>query len=69
MPDVSALGVAYLAGLQVGIFKSIDDLKKLNIERTAINPKNNKRMNDFYKGWKEAINSGKSRAEILVNNF
>ena len=69
MPDVSALGAAYLAGLQVGIFKNLDDLKKLNIGRTVIDPKNNKRMNDFYNGWKDAINSGKARAEVLVNNF
>ena len=69
MPDVSALGAAYLAGLQVDVFKSIDDLKQLNIERTVINPKHNKRMSDFYTGWKNAIHSGKTRAEILVNNF
>jgi len=69
MPDVSALGAAYLAGLQVDIFKSIDDLKKLNIERTAINPNDNKRMNGFYKGWKDAINSGKAREKVSANNL
>ena len=53
----------------VGIFKNMDDLKKLNIGRTVIDPKDNKRMNDFYNGWKDAINSGKARAEVLVNNF
>jgi glycerol kinase len=69
MSDISALGAAYLAGLQVGIFKSIDDLKKLNIERTVINPGNDKRMKDFYKGWKEAIEPGTTGAEVLVSNF
>jgi glycerol kinase len=69
MPDVSALGAAYLAGLQTGIFKTMDDLKKLNIERTVIDPGNNKRINDFYKGWKNAINSGKTGTEVLVKNF
>jgi glycerol kinase len=67
MPDVSALGAAYLAGLQTGIFKTIDGLKKL--ERTVIDPRNNKRINDFYKGWKNAINSGKTGTEVLVKNF
>ena len=69
MPDVSALGAAYLAGLQTSIFKTIDDLKKLNIERTVIDPRNNKKMKDFYKGWKNAISAGKTGAEVLVNNF
>jgi glycerol kinase len=69
LPDVSALGAAYLAGLQTGIFKTMDDLKKLNIERTVIDPGNNKRMNDFYKGWKNAISSGKTGTEVLVKNF
>jgi glycerol kinase len=69
MPDVSALGAAYLAGLQTGIFKTIGDLKKLNIERIITDPSVNKRMKDFYKGWKNAINSGKTETEVLVKIF
>jgi hypothetical protein len=44
-------------------------LKKLNIERTVINPGNDKRMKDFYKGWKEAIEPGTTGAEVLEGNF
>ena len=30
MPDISALGAAYLAGLKAGVFENIEALKKLN---------------------------------------
>ena len=36
MPDVSALGAAYLAGLQAGVYESIENLKKLNTDKKAI---------------------------------
>ena len=34
MSDVSALGAAYLAGLQTGIYKDLDTLKNLNAHKT-----------------------------------
>lgn len=33
MPDVSALGAAFLARLQAGVYESIETLKKLNTEK------------------------------------
>jgi len=35
--DVSALGMAYMAGLQQGVFKDVEHLAKLNIDKTAFN--------------------------------
>jgi glycerol kinase len=55
--DVSALGAAYLAGLKSGIFESIEQLKKLNIEKTEIiSPnKHNNIVERGYKGWLKII--------------
>ena len=59
MPDVSALGAAYLAGLKVGIYESIDRLKQLNQHKTLYQPKNGlTHINEYYAGWKKAIKSG-----------
>ena len=38
MQDVSALGAAYMAGLHQGIFKDIDHLAQLHIDRTSFVP-------------------------------
>ena len=38
MEEVSALGAAYLAGLQAGIFKDLADLKKLGQSRKVVPP-------------------------------
>lgn len=38
MPDVSALGAAYLAGLNAGVYANIDTLKKLNAARKTFQP-------------------------------
>lgn len=54
--DVSALGAAYLAGLQCGIFKGLDHLKQLTGEPFSFAPTaQNQRILDWYKGWKEAV--------------
>jgi len=55
MPDVSALGAAYLAGLQAGVYKDIGDLKKLNSDRSFTQPQENKKMKENYSGWQLAI--------------
>ena len=44
MPDVSALGAAYLAGLKTGFFKDIDYLKTLHPETGTHHPSVDKRM-------------------------
>ena len=59
MPDVSALGAAYLAGLKVGVYQSIDSLKQLNQNKTSYQPKNGLTpINEYYAGWKKAIKNG-----------
>ena len=55
MPDISALGAAYLAGLKAGIFKNIEQLKTLNKDRTVLNPDTNREIEQYYNGWKRAV--------------
>jgi len=54
--DVSALGAAYLAGLQCGVFKDLDHLKQLTGDRVSFSPAIDKeKVQHWYQGWKEAI--------------
>jgi glycerol kinase len=53
--EVSALGAAYLAGLQQGIYKSIDDLERLQKDGKSYKPSGHQNINGFYDGWKNAI--------------
>jgi glycerol kinase len=55
MPDVSALGAAYMAGLKSGVYRSIEHLKALNSNRAFIHPAKNARMSAWYEGWKTAL--------------
>jgi glycerol kinase len=57
MPDVSALGAAYLAGLKVGVYDSIDTIRNLNSDKQNYLPNANSiKTNESYKGWINAIN-------------
>ena len=59
MPDVSALGAAYLAGLKIGVYESIDSLKQLNQNKTLYQPQNGlTHIDEYYAGWKKAIKNG-----------
>lgn len=56
MPDVSALGAAYMAGLSAGVFESIDSLRTLNHHNKIYRPANNKHAAiTAYKGWQKEI--------------
>lgn len=56
MEEVSALGAAYLAGLQHGIFKDIDQLENLNISGKQFSPNTDvKDAQASYEGWKKAV--------------
>jgi glycerol kinase len=57
MPDASALGAAYMAGLKAGIYKSIEHLKILNSHKSCVYPTDNTKIIGWYKGWKAAIKS------------
>ncbi len=58
MQDVSALGAAYMAGLQQGVFTDIDHLAKLNIEKTTVHPgppADQEKATTMHQGWTKAI--------------
>jgi len=55
--DVSALGAGYLAGLNVGIFKSLEQIKGLNQASNSTMPsKDVDQIKVCYDGWKNVIN-------------
>lgn len=55
IPDVSALGAAYMAGIQCGVFAGIDDLRKLNAEKKIFEPGHDRPIVSAYAGWQDAI--------------
>ncbi len=55
MPDVSALGAAFMAGLKVGIYENIEALKKLNSDKKYYSPINAAKAIRDYKGWQNEI--------------
>ena len=60
--ESTATGVAYLAGLQSGLYKDIADLKELWKTDTVFEPnKPADHLEDEYEGWTKTINS-------LINN-
>jgi len=59
MPDVSALGAAYMAGLKAGIFKDLSHLQSLNSDKTFIYPnENSDNVKRWYAGWRAVIEGG-----------
>jgi glycerol kinase len=58
MPDVSALGAAYLAGLKVGVYENIDALRNLNADKKMYLPSaNTNTVNEGYNGWCKVISN------------
>jgi len=55
IPDVSALGAAYLAGLQQKIFKDLDHLSQLNRDKKILQPSGDDKIKTWYEGWKKAV--------------
>jgi glycerol kinase len=53
--DVSALGAAYLAGLQQKIYRDLDRLVQLNTNKKIYEPMKNDRIKGYYEGWTKAI--------------
>lgn len=54
--DVSALGAAYVAGLQAGVFKDMDALREISHTQRRYVPGDRQNMaQEFYKGWREAV--------------
>lgn len=65
IPDISALGAAYLAGLQVEVFEDIDKLKKLNYKKRIVVPLAAMTAAVRYRGWQEQIRSYSSESITL----
>ena len=54
--ETTAMGAAFLAGLAVGFYKSIDELKEINkIDRIFSSKIENKERQSLLKGWKAAV--------------
>ena len=54
--ETTALGAAYMAGLQSGYYLNLESIKKIHEYQAIYNPKMaNKEINRLYKGWKKAI--------------
>ncbi len=54
--ETTALGAAYLAGLQVGVYKSLDEIAQLWAHDEAFEPKRPAdEMQGLYDGWLEAV--------------
>ncbi|KJY85036.1 glycerol kinase [Vibrio galatheae] len=63
--EVTALGAAYLAGLAVGYWKSIDELQnKAELDRTFVPHHDEEKRNRRYKGWKRAVKCAQVWAEM-----
>jgi glycerol kinase len=57
IPDVSALGAAYMAGLKIGVYQGIEHLKILNSNKSFVYPADNTKVIDWYEGWRANIRS------------
>ncbi|MDC5803880.1 glycerol kinase GlpK [Vibrio europaeus] len=63
--EVTALGAAYLAGLAVGYWNSIDELQnKAELDRTFEPHHDEEKRNRRYKGWKRAVKCAQVWAEV-----
>lgn len=65
LPDVSALGAAYLAGLKAGVYKDLEQLKTLNSDKTFLHPGENKKISNWYAGWQNAIGGSMRHESVL----
>ncbi|HCG8431696.1 TPA: glycerol kinase GlpK [Vibrio parahaemolyticus] len=63
--EVTALGAAYLAGLAVGYWYSIDELQdKAVLDRTFEPHDDEEKRNRRYKGWKRAVKCAQTWSEL-----
>jgi glycerol kinase len=54
--ETTALGAAFLAGLQTGIFRSLDDIRELwQLDRRFEPSMDEETREDLYKGWRKAV--------------
>lgn len=54
--ETTALGAAYMAGLQSGYFKNLESIKKIHEYQATYDPQMSKKeVKELYSGWKKAI--------------
>ena len=54
--ETTAVGAAFMAGLQIGVYKSLKDISKIwNLDKKFSPKMNNKRRNQVLQGWAKAI--------------
>ncbi len=54
--ETTALGAAFLAGLQAGVYDSLDDIAALWGEDRRFDPKaDSEAVDGLYKGWQDAV--------------
>jgi glycerol kinase len=62
--ETTALGAAYLAGLKVGIFDSLEALSaKWEVEQRFSPVMSKERRDNFYTGWKDSVKRVQSDRE------
>lgn len=62
--EATALGAAFLAGLSVGFWKDIDELKALSSDSISYTPTiQSEKRSELIKGWKKAVSRAKNWAE------
>lgn len=67
--ETTALGAAYLAGLAVGFWEDIEELKSLRKVGEKYEPKmNNSKKEKLYRGWKKAVEATEKFAELDEDN-
>lgn len=63
--ETTALGAAFLAGLAVGFWNDLNELKELNAVGQSFQPTMNEaRKEKLYKGWKKAVAATQLFAEV-----
>ncbi len=56
--ETTALGVCYLAGLATGVYKDLDEIKKMReIDKIFVPSRTLKNVEKIYSGWKQAVAS------------
>ncbi|AMB98881.1 glycerol kinase [Aerococcus urinaehominis] len=64
--ETTALGAAFLAGLAVGYWEDLEELKSLNaVDQTFTPSMNNARKEQLYKGWRQAVRATQVFTEPL----
>lgn len=58
IPDVSALGAAYMAGLKAGVFRDLEHLKSLSVSQKTYTPKDPTQIHSWHQEWKKYLSQG-----------